>query len=57
MGVMEGRSVPQIKEKYTDLFKPALLTNWQVWPIAQVSIVTLRSYQPIMTLLQLINFR
>ncbi|KAF8898366.1 hypothetical protein BD779DRAFT_1666232 [Infundibulicybe gibba] len=36
MGLMEGRSAGQIKEKYTDLFKPALLTNWKVWPVAQL---------------------
>ena len=34
---MEGRDAEQIKEKYHDLFKPALLTNWKIWPLAQVS--------------------
>lgn len=36
MGVMECRSPSQIHEKYTDMFTPALLTNWKVWPIAQM---------------------
>lgn len=37
MGFLEGRSPDQIREKFRDLFKPALLTNWKVWPLAQVS--------------------
>ncbi|KLO20399.1 hypothetical protein SCHPADRAFT_923568 [Schizopora paradoxa] len=36
MGAMEGRSGAQISEKYADLYKPAILANWQVWPLAQV---------------------
>lgn len=36
MGIMEGRNTGQIKEKFEDLYKPALLTNWKVWPVAQV---------------------
>ncbi|KAF9073764.1 hypothetical protein BDP27DRAFT_1215198 [Rhodocollybia butyracea] len=36
MGVMEGRTIPQIKQKFSDLYSPALITNWQVWPIAQL---------------------
>ncbi|KAF8624777.1 hypothetical protein AX15_005667 [Amanita polypyramis BW_CC] len=36
MGLMEGRDPEQIKEKYRDLFKPALLTNWKIWPLAQL---------------------
>ncbi|KAJ4476736.1 hypothetical protein J3R30DRAFT_326152 [Lentinula aciculospora] len=35
MGMMERRSMAQIKQKFSDLYTPALLTNWQVWPIAQ----------------------
>ena len=35
MGVMENRTAPQIVEKFQDLYKPALVTNWQVWPAAQ----------------------
>jgi hypothetical protein len=41
MGVMERRSASQIREKYADMFAPALLTNWKVWPIAQVCSRTL----------------
>ena len=37
MGLMEGRDRNHIREKYRDLYKPLLITNWQVWPIAQVS--------------------
>lgn len=36
MGVMERRTTPQIKQKFSDLYTPALITNWQVWPIAQL---------------------
>ncbi|PCH33428.1 hypothetical protein WOLCODRAFT_64036 [Wolfiporia cocos MD-104 SS10] len=36
MGVMEGRDGPHIRRKYSDMFAPALVTNWQVWPIAQL---------------------
>ncbi|KAK7463832.1 hypothetical protein VKT23_007169 [Stygiomarasmius scandens] len=36
MGVLENRNAQEIREKYTDLYKPALITNWQVWPIAQL---------------------
>ncbi|CDO72443.1 hypothetical protein BN946_scf184977.g144 [Trametes cinnabarina] len=36
MGAMEGRSVEHIKQRYQDLYKPALIANWQVWPLAQL---------------------
>ncbi|KAF5377466.1 hypothetical protein D9615_005178 [Tricholomella constricta] len=36
MGIMERRTLPQIKEKLADLYKPAVLANWKVWPIAQL---------------------
>ncbi|EGN97095.1 hypothetical protein SERLA73DRAFT_139153 [Serpula lacrymans var. lacrymans S7.3] len=36
MGVMEGRSPAQIQEKYMDMYRPALMANWQVWPLAQM---------------------
>jgi len=36
MGVMEGRESRHIKEKFTDLYPSILLTNWQVWPLAQL---------------------
>jgi len=43
MGFMERRSGAQIKEKFTDLYKHALVTNWQIWPIAQVRFIAVRS--------------
>jgi len=36
MGLMERRSKEEIKQKYTDLFIPALIANWTVWPFAQM---------------------
>lgn len=36
MGAMEGRNVKHIRQKYNDLFFPALMANWQVWPLAQL---------------------
>ncbi|KAK2462075.1 hypothetical protein APHAL10511_006538 [Amanita phalloides] len=36
IGLMEGRGPEQIKEKFDDLFVPVLLTNWKIWPLAQL---------------------
>jgi len=36
MGIMEGRSREQIQQKYSDIFMPALIANWKVWPLAQL---------------------
>lgn len=36
MGLMEGRSTHDIRQKFNDLFVPALLANWMVWPFAQM---------------------
>lgn len=36
MSLMEGCGPLHIKEKFSDLYKPLLITNWQVWPVAQV---------------------
>ncbi|KIY51391.1 hypothetical protein FISHEDRAFT_71015 [Fistulina hepatica ATCC 64428] len=36
MGIMEGRNASQITERFRDLYIPALITNWQVWPLAQL---------------------
>lgn len=36
MGIMEGRNKLHIQEKYRDLYKPLILANWQVWPVAQL---------------------
>lgn len=35
MGFMEGRSVEEIGDKFKDMYTPALLSNWKVWPLAQ----------------------
>ena len=34
---MEGRNLGQIRQRYKDIFPTALLANWKVWPLAQVS--------------------
>jgi len=36
IGVMEGRTKNQIWDKYADMYTTALLTNWKVWPLAQL---------------------
>jgi len=36
MGAMELKNARQIKEKFDDLYKATVLTNWKVWPIAQL---------------------
>ncbi|KAJ7169660.1 hypothetical protein C8R46DRAFT_1089559 [Mycena filopes] len=36
MGILEGRSRKQIAQKYSDLFMPAIRTNWTVWPVLQL---------------------
>ncbi|KZT61081.1 hypothetical protein CALCODRAFT_59154 [Calocera cornea HHB12733] len=36
MGVMEGKNVQQIRQKYKDMYWSALIANWQVWPAAQL---------------------
>jgi len=36
MGIMEGRNTNKVREKYTDMYLPALFANWKVWPLAQL---------------------
>ncbi|KIP11486.1 hypothetical protein PHLGIDRAFT_114613 [Phlebiopsis gigantea 11061_1 CR5-6] len=36
MGIMEGRDGRHIQEKFRDLYKPLIITNWQVWPLVQL---------------------
>lgn len=36
MGIMEGRTRKQIKEKYKDMYSDAIIANWKVWPLAQL---------------------
>lgn len=40
---MEGRTERQIRDKYADMYTTALLTNWKVWPLAQVHILNILS--------------
>ena len=39
MGIMEGRDKQHLQNKYRELYFPLLITNWQVWPLAQVRFV------------------
>ncbi|KAK0533296.1 hypothetical protein OC834_002284 [Tilletia horrida] len=36
MGVMEGRSFSGIQDKFSEMYFPALLANWQLWPAVQL---------------------
>ncbi|KIM48421.1 hypothetical protein M413DRAFT_440149 [Hebeloma cylindrosporum] len=36
MGIMEARSLRQIKDRVKDLYRTALVANWKVWPLAQL---------------------
>ncbi|PWN24938.1 hypothetical protein BDZ90DRAFT_268667 [Jaminaea rosea] len=36
MGAMEYGSWPGVKAKFSDMYMPALLANWQVWPLIQL---------------------
>ncbi|KAF8480945.1 hypothetical protein DFH94DRAFT_436166 [Russula ochroleuca] len=35
MGVMEGRDSKHIRGRFEDIYQPALLANWKIWPAAQ----------------------
>ncbi|KDN38266.1 hypothetical protein K437DRAFT_211251, partial [Tilletiaria anomala UBC 951] len=35
MGTFEGRDIEGVKQKFKDMYFPALLANWQVWPLVQ----------------------
>jgi len=35
MGVMEGRDAQHIGKKYEDIYTPAIIANWRIWPLAQ----------------------
>jgi len=35
MGVMEGRDPEHIRARFKDIYQPALLANWKIWPAAQ----------------------
>ncbi|KAL9931484.1 hypothetical protein V8E36_009649 [Tilletia maclaganii] len=36
MGIMEGRSFSGIQDKFSEMYFPALLANWQLWPAVQL---------------------
>ncbi|KXN83556.1 Protein sym1 [Leucoagaricus sp. SymC.cos] len=36
MGVTENRPPSQVIEKFRDIYGTALITNWKVWPLAQL---------------------
>ena len=36
MGIMEGRDPQHIRARFEDIYQPALLANWKIWPAAQV---------------------
>lgn len=36
MGLMEGRDAQHIHGKFKDLYRQAIIANWQVWPLAQL---------------------
>ncbi|KAH0590416.1 hypothetical protein H2248_012566 [Termitomyces sp. 'cryptogamus'] len=36
MALMERRDLGQIKERFNDLYRSTVLTNWKVWPLAQL---------------------
>ncbi|KAI9460247.1 hypothetical protein BJY52DRAFT_1211614 [Lactarius psammicola] len=35
MGMMEGRDPEHIRARFNDIYQPALLANWKIWPAAQ----------------------
>ncbi|WVQ84796.1 hypothetical protein IAT38_006953 [Cryptococcus sp. DSM 104549] len=35
MGIMEGRTTSEIGDKFSDMYFPALIANWKVWPLIQ----------------------
>ncbi|WWC73853.1 uncharacterized protein I206_107825 [Kwoniella pini CBS 10737] len=35
MGIMEGRDWQGISDKFSDMYMPALIANWKVWPLIQ----------------------
>ncbi|KDQ13733.1 hypothetical protein BOTBODRAFT_33432 [Botryobasidium botryosum FD-172 SS1] len=36
MGLMEGRNAAGVRQKYADMYLPAIVANWKVWPVAQL---------------------
>ncbi|PWN51064.1 hypothetical protein IE53DRAFT_314564, partial [Violaceomyces palustris] len=36
MGLMEGKDSEQLKSKFSEMYFPALLANWKIWPAIQL---------------------
>ncbi|CDZ97346.1 Peroxisomal membrane protein MPV17 and related proteins [Phaffia rhodozyma] len=36
MGALEGKSIDEIGNKYKEMFGPAIVANWSVWPAIQL---------------------
>jgi len=36
MGLMEGRNATGVQQKYAEMYLPAIIANWKVWPVAQL---------------------
>jgi len=49
MGVMEGRDIKHIRARFEDIYRPALLANWKIWPAAQVSSTYLSHFRTLLT--------
>ena len=49
MGVMEGRDIKHIRGRFEDIYRPALLANWKIWPAAQVSLTYLSHFRTLLT--------
>jgi protein Mpv17 len=50
MGMMEGRDPKHIRARFEDIFRPALLANWKIWPAAQVrQVLTFRISRVLLT--------
>jgi len=36
MGLMEGRDMAGVKQKFSDMYTRAIVANWRVWPLVQL---------------------
>ena len=46
---MEGREPKHIRARFSDIYQPALLTNWKIWPAAQVCHLMLHVFGTLLT--------
>jgi Mpv17/PMP22 family protein len=49
MGVMEGRDLKHIRARFEDIYRPALLANWKIWPAAQASSTYVLAFRTLLT--------